>query len=572
MIKNMYMKHSAIAIFVLFVLLAVIFVFPILSSGKNLGIQDWGHHLGYLESARKTVLEYKQFPLWDPFHCGGMPALGNPQSGFVSITFLFVIIFGTVIGVKISILLHLFIALYGTYLLARYLKFSKKVSVIVSVIFSCSGVMPSAITTGMLPFLYSTYIPLIALFLIKAVKEKEGIFKNIVLSALFLSLVYYGGHQIAMVIIPVIAAYLLIEAVTDKSPRPFIVGVAVGIVFVVICLPKLYLNVLLMQSYPRYIDDYSGFSPAGLAYFLTSPVQNLNYDMFLRRDLDYSFGIDENSLYIGVLGFIFFLVGVIKIKGKYKLLLLFVIILMMGNIVPFSLFELLRELPFYNEFRVAQRFRFPFILIAALLAGKGIEFFETGLKNKKYIIVIGMLIFVDLCVFSTKNFLSNAFIVENNLQKGANPKSEPPLIVEDLNYQYLQKNPTAIQKENYDLFITWGSDFPAAYSDTILFSCIDPVPVMESRVSKNTDFLPNVDPGKIPIIWSPNKITMDISEFGGQNIQVNQNYIYGWNARSGNGDERMVTSVNGLLAVRRLASDKQITLYYNPFIFFKAKK
>ena len=61
------------AILLLLLFLSILFSSSILGSGGNLGILDWDQHFAYFESARRTVIDYRQFPLWDPFHCSGIP-------------------------------------------------------------------------------------------------------------------------------------------------------------------------------------------------------------------------------------------------------------------------------------------------------------------------------------------------------------------------------------------------------------------------------------------------------------------------------------------------------------------
>ena len=44
--------------------------------------------LAYEEAARKSVVEFGQLPLWNPYYCGGMYGLGSPQARAASPTFL----------------------------------------------------------------------------------------------------------------------------------------------------------------------------------------------------------------------------------------------------------------------------------------------------------------------------------------------------------------------------------------------------------------------------------------------------------------------------------------------------
>lgn len=48
----------------------------------------------YESAAAASVKDYGQIPLWDPYYCGGVSALGAPQSRFASPTFLFSLLLG----------------------------------------------------------------------------------------------------------------------------------------------------------------------------------------------------------------------------------------------------------------------------------------------------------------------------------------------------------------------------------------------------------------------------------------------------------------------------------------------
>ena len=49
-------------------------------TGLRTGFGDWQmvHH--NWEAAWVTVTRHGEMPLWDPYHCGGIPLFGNPES------------------------------------------------------------------------------------------------------------------------------------------------------------------------------------------------------------------------------------------------------------------------------------------------------------------------------------------------------------------------------------------------------------------------------------------------------------------------------------------------------------
>lgn len=62
----------------LFFVLSLVFVGPILKGMYMHGILDWDQHFFYHAVPRATLLEHHQFPLWNPYQCGGNILLANP--------------------------------------------------------------------------------------------------------------------------------------------------------------------------------------------------------------------------------------------------------------------------------------------------------------------------------------------------------------------------------------------------------------------------------------------------------------------------------------------------------------
>jgi len=94
---------------VIFILISLVVVSPIFKNITYWGTNDWDQHFFYYESARKSIIEYKQFPFWNPWYCGGNALLAHPESSFLYPLFIINLLFGTVVGLKIQIFLHLII-------------------------------------------------------------------------------------------------------------------------------------------------------------------------------------------------------------------------------------------------------------------------------------------------------------------------------------------------------------------------------------------------------------------------------------------------------------------------------
>ena len=63
---------------------AAVFCSPIFTRLSDFNIYgDWDIWFGIQLAAQRSVLQFHQIPLWNPYECGGNPLLGNPQSHFL---------------------------------------------------------------------------------------------------------------------------------------------------------------------------------------------------------------------------------------------------------------------------------------------------------------------------------------------------------------------------------------------------------------------------------------------------------------------------------------------------------
>lgn len=571
MIKRL-KKYPLTYFIFLFLILSFIFVSPILLSGNNIGIQDWDQQLAYLESARISVVNFGQFPFWNPYHCGGMPNFANPQSNIISITFLLVLFFGTLSGVKISIFIHYFIALLGFFLLSRNFKLNIGPSLIASVIFAFGGALSSALGVGMLSFIAIAYIPFVLLFFLRALEKEGKIWLNIFLSSIFLALSFYTGYQIPIIFLPIFFAYSVFETLFRKRFYPFMIFILIAGLSLLFILPKLVLGVELISAYPRLITDNSGYSLKNIFYLIFYLNQGYINNLPLKN---ISYGMDENSLYVGVIPFLLFVIGFFKsVKKQRSIILLFVMsfLLMVGNVYGnISIWNFLKNFPFYTSFRVAQRFRFDFIIFFALLSGFGFAFvskkFPVNFRKPVEILII-FIVFINLLAVSYSSFLSKAFIILNPVSKISNTKfysvTDYPV-----NYKYDPKvsMPKIFYYDNN--YLPWGSEYTATSNNIGTINCYEPIPVVQNAVSRNSKnykeeiyLIDNI--GKVDIkYWSPDKVVVNLSSKG--ILVMNQNYDAHWLVKV-NGEIQRSQQYNGLVSYK-IDKPQEITFFYNPFYF-----
>jgi hypothetical protein len=124
----------------LFLWLAAIAGSPFFAAPRGYGhTLDWQFFQFFDEVARRTIVDFHQFPIWNPYFCGGTTLIGNPQTTFLVPTFPLVIAFGTTFGQRLSEVALLVIACEGGYRLMRQLGLAGAAALLGAVAFPFYG-------------------------------------------------------------------------------------------------------------------------------------------------------------------------------------------------------------------------------------------------------------------------------------------------------------------------------------------------------------------------------------------------------------------------------------------------
>lgn len=546
----------------LFLLITLLTGIILIRNINNVGYEDWDQHYAYAESAIISIIKYHQLPLWNPYHCGGIPKIGNPQSNFLNPLFLIVLISGPVVGYKILFLTYFFIGLYGFYLLGQYLKISKISSIALSATYMFSGITFMPLASGVTNFFPLALLPLLYLSFLK---------KQVLLSGLILTLIFFGGYHYILNIILFLFIISLTEIYSQKSLQPLKTFIISSLVFLSLSSIKLIPMLEITLSYPRFSNEgFSGYSLSSLANSLFNREQAIeNFPSWGVNNLNFFSGINwdihENGMYVGLASFILFLFGIKKQYKKHKKLLfvfLFFLILSFGlNIFP-SPYKILHDLPFFNFMRVAQRYSYFFMIFYVIFVGFGLDYLIKKFKISKKIVILFIIInTIDL-------FIVNKKIVDASF-------NSPPLPTIEKTENFKQRCSSHTAQTPYDSF---SDEYPytlANYGTTK--NCYENIPFKIAALCetdpayRGEHYLLNNN-GRIKNInWSPNAIEFYLEINQNDTLIVNQNFNSNWKAEI-NGKKAESLNTNGLLSVNVTPASTHITLYYISKIQLLPKK
>jgi hypothetical protein len=203
--------------------LAPVFRFPALFASPY----DWRYFQTLLEVGRRSVVWFHQVPLWNPYGCGGEVLLANPQSQVATPAFLFTLVFGTALGVKLALVAYLFCAFDGMYRLAREWEISTVGAWLAAILFGAGGWLALHLSSGHANFAAAALFPYLMLCYRRALARWEW---AIPLGALAACVVGDGGTSTPAMAAVLLATLAITDAVRTRSARPLGV-LALGALF-----------------------------------------------------------------------------------------------------------------------------------------------------------------------------------------------------------------------------------------------------------------------------------------------------------------------------------------------------
>lgn len=116
------------------------FVWPLLHNPYQLGTaHDATYFLHHASAAWRSWTQYGQLPVWNPWFCGGIPALGNLQESSISPSMLLPALFGLMPGLQLALWLWFAVGLEGAWLYARSWGATRVSALVAALGFAFSG-------------------------------------------------------------------------------------------------------------------------------------------------------------------------------------------------------------------------------------------------------------------------------------------------------------------------------------------------------------------------------------------------------------------------------------------------
>jgi len=518
------------------------FAWPILGHlGKFGAFHDWEFFTELHWVAYYTVAHYHQFPLWNPYKCGGMPMFGNPQSRVLTPFFLIHLLAGPVLGAQLEIILHLAIAWAGGYVLGRTLGLSTLACVVCASVFPSNSWFFLHIGEGHAVFLPLAYMPWVGVLFCIGINRKKLFPAS--LAGLLIALCFWeGGLYISIFCGIFIASLAVTMTLTRWSLWPVWSAVTAAAFAAGFAAIKLLPAMEMFRAYPHPTMGGETNPWSIIALFLFSRDQDI-----LRGGVT-SFGFFEYGAYIALPFAALAVLGSISYWRRslpWTMSAALFLFMVRGDTGAHSVWMIVRNLPLFS--RLLGAMRFPtrllgaFALPVSVLAGFGTDFLVRWLRTWG----------IWLSAIALAVGLIDAWLVgPPNLK----------LIFRDSTIQL----PTSFE---FRQMRQLGAKFNMTYvavANMGALECYEYTDITTNVVGfdqqgyKGEQYLVGLGSAQLDR-WTPNALTYDVTALAPTVLIVNQNYDPGWTLAEGTGE---VLSSNGVLGVSIPAGKQRIKLVY----------
>ena len=485
-----------------------------------------------------TLIHFHQWPFWNPYKCGGMPMLGNPESSIVTPFMLLYLVFGLIPGMLLEIYLHVAIMFAGGYVLGREMGLVPRAALVLAAMFPSSSWLSLHVAMGHLNFLSIGYIPWILAMLLMSCRLRR--WHLAILGGLLCALTLTEGNYGFVFAAMLVAIVSLWYAATTLSIRPLVAAALIGTFALAFSLPKLIPTAEMLSIYPR---DWgiSYLTWHGILVELFSRNQDLSHPLVA------SYFFSEYGGYLSAPLVLLALIGTFGYVRKSIPWVLggtFFFFLYFGDTSPNAPTMLLRHLPLGGNIGLCGRWVIPLFFCASVLAALGAQLLcdrpqQRGRRLAAILLAVGIADSWLVCAPNYRYLFQQAMAGPKPSATFRQYWSEFPVPLTLIGMAGMGSTNCGGVGYQVPRGAVLGYNEPGYRGDYYLLGAGDATETL----------------------WTPNRLSYEVDVAEPTSLVVNQTMYPGWRLARGEG---LVYPENGLIAVRVPTGRQQIELVYTP--------
>lgn len=537
------------------------------SSGK-LGISDWDLYFTYRHHLHRTITEFHQFPLWNPWMCGGSAALGDPEFPVFAPTFITNLIFGVETGLKVTIYIAAAVGAVGFLMLGKRLGLSVYGALAAALGVAFSSVNLLEIVEGHPNIFSAMWVPWIFWSWLAAYRadgrSQVGLKASnwTMICGIFLALTFFQGG-IYMLSYTTLA-FLVLLVLAPAHKRAFLITLKSGLWALGFASIKLIPTVLWLRQFQ---DESYASSTYTLSY-----LHRIFFGRYLHgaggaRDLipDQGSGWHEYGAYIGPFVAALAVIGLTKLR-KTRIVPALAIATILAILLSSSgplLKPVFNHLSFIPRSNISRIILFAVIPIS-LLAGYGLDTLRERMKHKwlTAFVAVALLGYVAGDLFTLAAQLSSQAFV---LPYPEIPIPPAPSPIAHMSHTY------EIRHNEVDYTRAYAAALQG-YGTSAECNVLRPKNAVRT-IHDQENFGPVLNNTQLAVLhteWSPNRIVTSVhatrtSTVPVAEITLNTNFAEGWWVIiSGDDAPKPAQNVQGRVGTYANPGEHTLIFYYRP--------
>lgn len=486
-----------------------------------------------------TIAHFHQLPFWNPYKCGGMGMLSNPESSVVTPSLIPYILFGPYAGLYIEIIGHLAIGFAGGYVLARVMGLGRVAAIVGAVVFPSSSWIYLHLAVGHLNFLPAFYFPWVAALLLISIRRRE--FLPAAIGGAICALTLTEGNYTFLYTAIIIGSAALMIAIVNRSLWPLVYGLAIGIFGLAFGGLKLIPMAQQLTVYPKHTFGLEMITARMISHFLFSR----NQDLYRVTGAEFLFS--EYGAYVSIVFAVLAVIGLVSRPVKALPWLLSAAIFISfarGFTGEHSPVLMLRYLPMGENAGITGRYLIPFVFSVGVVAAIGTDFLcsKFGTMGRRISIVLIAVGIVDSWVVGAPNL---RYLFHNDTaQIAPSPEFRQYWVASPGNMtEIAQANMGSVNCQGY------------GYCD------VPEGPLGYNQAGYRGEYY-LLGAGTVSqTLWTPNRLGYEVNVPSATSLIVNQNSYPGWRLSRGSGELR---AERGLIAIKLPPGRQKIEVVYAP--------